>query len=90
MFHAARTALASAGIDRPWSSHGGLHAAFSTELVRRRKLYPLALVHNLTEAMELRHTADYSDIQIPERRATRIVRAATEFVNRIKEVIESA
>ena len=68
--------------------HGGLQATFSTELVRRRKLYPL--VHNLIEAMELRHTADYSDIQIPPRRATRIVRAAAEFLHHVKEVIDNA
>jgi uncharacterized protein (UPF0332 family) len=90
IFQAAQTALTSAGIDRPWWSHGGLQATFSTELVRRRKLYPLSLVHHLIEAMELRHTADYSDIQIPPRRATRIVRAAAEFLHHVKEVIGHA
>ena len=90
MFQAARTALASAGIDHPWWSHGALHAAFATELIRRRKLYPLSFVHYLTEAMELRHTADYSDVQLSARRATRVVRAATEFFHRVQEVIGHA
>ena len=90
MFHAVRTALAYAGIDRPWWSHGGLQATFSTELVRRRKLYPLSFIHDFAEAMELRHTADYSDIQVPPRRAARAVRAAAEFLNRIKEVTGNA
>jgi uncharacterized protein (UPF0332 family) len=40
--------------------------------------------------MELRHTADYSDIQVPPRRATRTVRAAAEFLNRVKEVTGNA
>ena len=86
MFQAARTALTSAGIDRPRWSHGGLHATFATELTRRRTLYPLSFVHHLTEAMELRHIADYNDIQISSRQATRVVRAAEEFVPRIMEI----
>jgi uncharacterized protein (UPF0332 family) len=90
MFQAARAALASTGIVRPWWSHGALQATFSTELVRRRKLYPPSFVHHLTDAMELRHTADYSDVQVPPRRATRLVGAAGQFVNRVKEVIGNA
>jgi hypothetical protein len=45
--------------------YGSLQAAFATELVRRRKLYPPSFVHYLAEGMELRHRADYSDLQIP-------------------------
>jgi uncharacterized protein (UPF0332 family) len=90
MFQAARAALASTGIVCPWWSHGALQATFSTELVRRRKLYPLSFVRYLTDAMELRHMADYSDIQIPPRRATRLVRAAGQFVNGVKEVMGNA
>ena len=90
MFQAARAALASASIVRPWWRHGSLQATFSTELVRRRKLYPLSCVHDLTDALELRHAADYSDVQIPPRRATRLVGAAMQFVNRVKEVIGNA
>lgn len=59
---------------------------FRAELVRRRKVYPLSFVHNLTEAMELRHTADYSNIQVLPRPVTRVVRAAAEFLTRVKEV----
>jgi uncharacterized protein (UPF0332 family) len=90
MFQAARAALASTGIVRPWWSHGALQAIFSNELVRRQKLYPPSFVHHLTDAMELRHTADYSDVQIPPKRATRLVGAAGQFVNRVKEVIGNA
>lgn len=85
MFHAARTALAAIAIDRPQWSHGGLHATFATELVRRRKRFPLACVHALTEAMELRHMADYSDLQISRRQATRTVQAAEDFLARVRE-----
>jgi uncharacterized protein len=85
MFQAARTALAAVGIDRAQWSHGALHATFATELIRRRKVYPLSLVHALTEAMERRHMADYSDTQISRRRATRTVNAAEDFVSRVME-----
>jgi uncharacterized protein (UPF0332 family) len=89
MFQAARAALAAVGIHRPSWRHGNLHATFSTELVRSRKLYPLSLVRSLAEIMELRQIADYSDVQIPQRRATRVVRDATAFLNRVKEVLEN-
>lgn len=90
MFQAIRAALTHAGVDRPWWSHGGLHATFSTELVRRRKLYPVSSVRDLADAMELRHTADYSDIHVPQRRTTKAVRAAAELLNRIKQVTGNA
>jgi uncharacterized protein (UPF0332 family) len=89
MFQAARAALAAVGIHRPSWRHGNLHATFSTELVRSKKLYPLSLVRSLAEIMELRQIADYSDVQIPQRRATRVVRDATAFLNRVKEVLEN-
>jgi len=90
MFHAVRAALAHAGIGRPWWSHGSLHATFSRELVRRRKLYPFSFVHAITEALELRHTADYSDYWVPARRARKAVDAATEILRRVKEVTGNA
>jgi uncharacterized protein (UPF0332 family) len=90
MFQAACTALAAVAMDRPQWSHGGLHATFATELVRRRKWYPLACVHALTEAMELRHMADYSDLQISRRQATRTVHAAEDFLARVMERRDNA
>jgi uncharacterized protein (UPF0332 family) len=85
MFQAARAALAAVALERPQWSHSGLHAAFATELVRRRKRYPLACVHALMEAMELRHLADYSDVAISRRQATRAVQAAETFLARVRE-----
>ena len=90
MFQAARSALALAGFDRPWWSHGGLHSTFAVELVPRRKLYPHSFVRALAEAMELRHTADYSDIQLSSRQVTRVVRAAADFLNRVQEETSNA
>ena len=87
MFQAAREALAAVGIHRPWWRHGSLQATFSTELVQRGKLYPASFVRDLAEAMELRHSADYSDSPVPPRRATRVVGTAVGFVRRVKEVI---
>jgi uncharacterized protein (UPF0332 family) len=86
MFQAARTALTAVGVERPQWNHGALHATFATELVRRRKVYPLSMVHALTEAMERRHMADYSDIHMSQRRAMRTVNAAADFVSRVMEV----
>lgn len=90
MFHAVRAALANAGITRPWWSHGSLHAIFSTELVQRRKLYPSSFVRAITEALELRHTADYSDYWVTARRVRKALNAATEILRRVKEVTGSA
>ncbi len=86
MFQAARTALSTIGVERLQWNHGALHAAFATEFVRRRKVYPLSMVHTLTGAMEQRHMADYSDTHISPRRATRTVNAAADFVSRVTEV----
>lgn len=76
-------------VEEPWPEwrHGSLQAAFSTELVQRRKIYPASFVRNLAEAMELRHFAAYSDSPAPPRRATRGVRTAVQCMNRVKEVI---
>jgi uncharacterized protein (UPF0332 family) len=86
MFQAARTALSAVRVERAQWNHGALHAAFAMELVHRRKVYPLSMVHALTEAMEQRHTADYSDTHLSQRRATRTVNAAADFVSRVIEV----
>lgn len=90
MFHAVQAALANVGITRPWWSHGSLHATLSGELVRRRKLYPFSFVRAITEALELRHTADYSDHWVPARRVKKAVNAATEILKRVKEVTGNA
>jgi uncharacterized protein (UPF0332 family) len=90
MFQAVRAALAAAGIDWPWWRHGSLQPIFSTELARRRKPYPPSIVDQLTDAMELRHIADYNDSQVPRRRAMKVVGAATAFVSRVKEVVGNA
>jgi uncharacterized protein (UPF0332 family) len=58
--------------------------------VWRRKLYPAAFVGHLTEAMKLRHMADYNDNQLSRRRATKVVAGAAEFVSRVKEVVRDA
>ncbi len=90
MFHAVRAALAHAGITRAWWSHGSLHATFSSELVRHRKVYPFQFVRAITEALELRHTADYSDHWVPARRARKAVGAAAEILRRVKEATGNA
>jgi hypothetical protein len=89
MFQAARAALAAVGIHRRWWCPGSLQAIFSTELEQRRKLYPAAFVRNLAEAMELRHSADYNGSPVSPRRATRVVRTATEVVSQVQEVIRN-
>jgi uncharacterized protein (UPF0332 family) len=90
MFQAARTALRAVGVERSQWNHGALHATFATELARHRKVYPLSMVHALTEGMERRHMADYSDIHMSQRRATRTVNAAVDFVSRVMETSGNA
>ena len=59
MFQAAQAALASSGLARGEWSHAGLQAAFTTELVHRRKAFPAVFRDYLSVALGARHAADY-------------------------------
>lgn len=86
MFQAAVVALEQAG-HRPkgerWS-HEQLRSTFATELTRKRKLYPNYFATFLSEALEIRHQADYRAVAISERQARQLLKWAREVVQAIK------
>jgi hypothetical protein len=85
MFQAAVVALERVGIQpkgEGWS-HENLQAAFATELIQRRKLYPHRVAHFLPDGLSLRHQADYHDRFVSETNARRILRWSREFLSMI-------
>jgi len=84
-YQAAQAALEAAGILRAEWAHAGLQATFANELTRRRNLYSAFLARDLNVVQGLRHTADYRDIDISRRQATRALAKASEFVGQIKK-----
>ena len=59
MFQAAQIALEYIGSGRAMWSHAGLQAAFATECIHRRKVYPAALREHLSIGLRIRQVADY-------------------------------
>jgi len=87
MFQAAVVVLARAGIQPKgdqWS-HENLQAAFATELIHRRKLYPRTISSFLPNGMRLRHQADYYERPVSEKRAREILQWAQEFLRLVEE-----
>jgi uncharacterized protein (UPF0332 family) len=83
-FQATQVALEAAGFARPEWSHVGLQAAFANKLTRRRKLYPSSFASDLASLTDLRHSADYRNINLGKRHATRALNKARAFVKVIK------
>ncbi len=86
MFQAAIVALERIGV-RPkgeqWS-HENLQAGFAAEMIHRRKSYPHHFARYLPNAMRLRHQADYRSTSVSKAQAERVLRWATEFVQRVE------
>ena len=80
MFQAAEVALVNVGVTRMAWSHPGLQAAFTTELINRRKLYPATFRDYLPSGLALRQAADYGRSGVSMKIAQRLVRRATLFV----------
>lgn len=87
MFQAAQVALEQAGFSRSSWSHSGLQAAFTTELIHRRKRYPAVLRDYLSSGLEVRQVADYGRSGVSQKIAQRLVRRARTFVAAVEEVI---
>ena len=90
MFHIAIAALIQHGIPPrkgAWG-HDYVQAQVAEQLIKRRKVLPLALARELSDAMDDRHDADYSPTPISRKVAERSLRKARSFVNTIKEVIK--
>jgi uncharacterized protein (UPF0332 family) len=53
-FQAAQVALETAGFTRTAWSHPGLQATFTTELIQRRKIYPVTFRDSLSSGIVVR------------------------------------
>lgn len=87
MFQAAQAALEQAGFRRSSWSHSGLPAAFTTELMHRRKRYPAVLRDYLSSGLEVRQVADYGRSGVSQKITQRLVWRARTFVAAVEEVI---
>jgi uncharacterized protein (UPF0332 family) len=87
MFQAAQVALETAGFTRTEWSHPGLQAAFVTELIYRRKMYPAAFRDYLSSGLRVRQAADYGQAGVSRRIAQRLVRRAASFVSAVEGVV---
>jgi len=88
MFQAAQVALGTAGFARAEWSHPGLQAAFTTELIQRRKIYPAVFRDYLSSGLGVRQAADYGRAGVSKKIAYRVVRRAASFVSTVQEVTQ--
>ena len=68
-------------------SHKRVQSTFSSELIKKRKLYPSSLAQLLPKGLEIRNDADYVAGNISKRRANKILRWARNFVERVEKVV---
>lgn len=85
MFQAAQVAMAIAGSPQDEWSHASLQAAFASELIHRRKIYPAAFRDYLSFGLMVRQIADYGTEGIGKKTAQRLVRRAASFVAAVEE-----
>ncbi len=87
-FQAAIVALADKGIKSDKNSHKWVQAAFSEELVRKRKIYPGKLKSYLMDMQIVRNQADYTRRQISKKIASRQLAKAKEFVEAVEKELD--
>jgi uncharacterized protein (UPF0332 family) len=85
MFQVAQVGLVHVGVTRAAWSHPGLQAAFATELVSRRKVFPAKFRDYLSAGLAVRLAADYGRSGVSMKVAQRLVRRASEFVASVEE-----
>ena len=85
MFQAAQVALEHIGSGRTIWSHAGLQAAFATECIYRRKIYPAIFRNYLTFGLEVRQEADYGHAGVSQKAAQRLLQRALAFVSAVEE-----
>jgi uncharacterized protein (UPF0332 family) len=88
MFQAAQVALESIGVGRGEWSHSALQAAFSAELIRRRKVYPAVFRDYLSSALFVRQEADYGRAGVSRKLAQRLARRAAAFVAAVERKVQ--
>jgi len=87
MFQAAQIALQYIGSGRTVWSHTGLQAAFATECIHRRKIYPATFRNYLAFSLEIRQEADYGHAGVSQKAAQRLLQRALAFVSAVEEAI---
>jgi uncharacterized protein (UPF0332 family) len=87
MFQAAQVALQLAQVGRNEWTHSALQAAFVTELIRRRKVYPSTFADYLSSGLHSRQLADYSADGVSRSVAQRLVRRATALVAGVQKEV---
>ena len=85
MFQAAQVALEHVGSGRAMWSHAGLQAAFATECIHRRKIYPAIFRNYLAFGLEVRQEADYGHTGVSQKAAQRLLQRALAFVSAVEE-----
>ena len=85
IFQAAQVALEISGVTRTEWSHPGLQAAFTTELIHRRKVYPALFRDYLSSGLALRQAADYGRSGVSRKVAQRLGRRAATFLSAVEE-----
>ena len=85
IFQAAQVALDVSGVTRTEWSHPGLQAAFTTELIHRRKVYPAPFRDYLSSGLAVRQAADYGRTGVSIKVAQRLTRRAVTFVSAVEE-----
>lgn len=86
-FQAALAALAAIGIQTARMSHEAAQANFNTELIHRRKIYPSHFKSYLLDLQATRQEADYELKFVSKRAASRQIKKAKEFVERVEQEI---
>lgn len=87
MFQAAQVAMSVIGSPQSEWSHHGLQAAFVTELIRRRKMYPAVFRDYLSHGLGVRRAADYGLAGVSRKIAQRSVYRAASFVAAVEEKV---
>jgi uncharacterized protein (UPF0332 family) len=86
-FRAAVAVLAQYGIKSENNDHKWLQAAFTRELIHRRKIFSAGLKSCLPELIKIRIQADYKISKISKKQAKHQLGRAKEFVEAVEKEI---
>ena len=86
MFHAARAALESEGVQTGGRKHGTILGEFSRQFVKTNRV-PREFGRILNVTQELRHEADYEGAALPNTSVHRAVSEAKRFVATIETLL---
>lgn len=90
-FQSAVAALIAEGIlPRNRWEHSFVQARFSGVLIRQRKRYPSVHRSTLRLVLEMRNGADYTEVSVSRRDATRIMEMCGALVGAVKERVDDS